>query len=355
MSIAAKFEIPYTRFLDEDAAPTQELPAFAKNADTMIALYRMMVLTRTFDKKAIALQRTGKMGTYPSSLGQEAVSVAMGSAMKPEDVLFPYYREYGAQFWRGVTMTEILLYWGGDERGMNYSGPRKDFPICVPIASHGPHAVGVAFAMQFRQEKRAAVYVCGEGATSKGDFYETVNAAGAWKLPLVIVVNNNQWAISVPRSAQTGAETIAQKAIAGGIAGEQVDGNDIVALRHRMDLALEEARNGGGATLIEAITYRLCDHTTADDATRYRPKEEVDKHWQIEPVARLKKYMSAQGWWDDAKEDALAKQCSDEIDKAVQKYLDTPAQPPETMFDHMFASLPHDLAKQREYLLSRKK
>lgn len=351
----AKFEIPYTRFLDEDANPTQELPGFAKDSETMIALYRMMMLTRAFDKKAIALQRTGKLGTYPSSLGQEAVSVALGSAMIPDDVLFPYYREYGAQFWRGVTMTEILLYWGGDERGMDYSGPRKDFPICVPIASHGPHAVGAAYAMQLRKESRAAVYVCGDGATSKGDFYEAVNAAGVWKLPMVFIVNNNQWAISIPRTAQTGAQTIAQKALAGGFSGEQVDGNDIVALRHCMQRALEKARSGGGPSMIEAITYRLCDHTTADDASRYRSQEEWDQHWKVEPVARLKKYMTAQGWWDDTKEETLISQCAAQIEQAVQAYLDTPAQAPETMFDYMFASLPHDLAKQRDYLISRKK
>ena len=189
-----------------------------------------MVLTRVFDKKAIALQRTGKMGTYPSSLGQEAISVAIGSVMQKDDVLFPYYREYGAQFLRGVTMTEIFQYWGGDERGMDYKGPQKDFPICVPIATHAPHAVGVAYAMKLRKEPRVAVFVCGDGATSKGDFYEAMNAAGLWKLPVVFVVNNNQWAISVRREIQTGCQTIAQKAIAAGFDGEQVDGNDIVAV-----------------------------------------------------------------------------------------------------------------------------
>lgn len=355
MNPVATFQIQYIRFLDEDAKPTQDLPAFARNADTMKALYRMMVLTRTFDKKAYALQRTGKLGTYPASLGQEAISVAIGSAMEADDVLFPYYREYGAQFSRGVSMAEILLYWGGDERGMNFKAQRRDFPICVPIASHGPHAVGTAFAMQLRKEKRASVFVCGEGATSKGDFYEAVNAAGVWKLPMVIVVNNNQWAISVPRSAQTGAQTIAQKAIAGGFDGEQVDGNDIVALKERIQVALEKARAGHGPSLIEAITYRLCDHTTADDATRYRSKDEVDDHWRIEPIARLKKFMSDQGWWDDAQEATLLSKCAEEVEVAVKEYLDTPPQPPESMFDYMFETLPHDLAKQREQFLSRRK
>ena len=347
MSCVASFEINYTQYIDEDSKVVQDLPEFARNNEVLIAMYRAMVLTRTFDQKAISLQRTGKMGTYPSSLGQEAISVAMGSVMQKDDVLFPYYREYGAQFLRGVTMTEILLYWGGDERGMDYQGPTKDFPICVPIATHAPHAVGVAYAMKLRNEKRVAVFVCGDGATSKGDFYEGINAAGNWKLPVVFVVNNNQWAISVRREIQTGSQTIAQKAIAAGFSGEQVDGNDIVAMRDRFHLALEKARNGEGPTLIEALTYRLCDHTTADDATRYRSEEEVNKHWKQEPVARLKNYLQQQSVWDDAQEEALKTECSQKVEAAVGEYLNTPAQDVTSIFEYMYEKVPHDLAKQR--------
>lgn len=354
MTRAAAFEIEYTQYLSETSEVIQALPQFARNPATLIEMYRWMVLTRAFDKKAVALQRTGKLGTYPTSLGQEAVSVALGSVMKADDVLFPYYREYGGQFIRGVTMTEILLYWGGDERGMNYQHQRRDFPICIPIATHGPQAAGTAYAFKLRKEKRAAVYVCGEGATSKGDFYEAVNAAGVWKLPLLILVNNNQYAISVPRSSQTGAVTIAQKAIAGGFLGEQVDGNDVIALRDRIGKALEKAYNGGGPTLIEALTYRLGDHTTADDASRYRTDEEVNYHWRLEPISRLRRYMTAQGIWSDAQEEALAAQCAEKIEAAVQDYLAIPPQPPETMFDHMFAEPTHDLIKQREQFLARK-
>jgi len=347
MSSVATFEIQYTQFIDENAKVTQELPEFARDENTLIDLYKAMVLTRTFDYKAIALQRTGQLGTYPSSLGQEAISVAIGSAMQDDDVLFPYYREYGAQFLRGVSMTEILLYWGGDERGMDYKNQRQDFPICVPIASQGPHAVGAAYAMKLRNEKRVAVTVCGDGATSKGDFYEAMNAAGTSKLPVVFVVNNNQWAISVRREFQTGCETIAQKAIAAGFEGLQVDGNDIVATRNALDQALDKARNGGGPTLIEALSYRLCDHTTADDASRYRSEEEMQENWKKEPIERLKKYMNAEGFWDDEKENALNEECRSKVEEAVKAYLDTPALAPEQMVDYMFAEIPHDLAKQR--------
>ena len=179
-----------------------------------------MVLTRAFDAKAVALQRTGRLGTYASSLGQEAVGVGLAAAMRPDDVLLPSFREHGAQICRGVTLKELFLYWGGDERGNDFAGPRQDFPNCVPVGSHAPHAVGVALAFRLRGETRAAVCVFGDGATSKGDVAEALNMAGVWKVPAVFVVNNNGWAISVPVAKQTAAATLAQKAAASGIAGD---------------------------------------------------------------------------------------------------------------------------------------
>jgi pyruvate dehydrogenase E1 component alpha subunit len=202
------FTIPFTRFLDAGGAALAPLPGFARDADTLRALYRAMVRVRVFDHRAIDLQRTGQLGTYGACLGQEAVSAAIGHAMRVEDVLLPTYREYAAQFQRGVDLTDILLYWGGDERGMAFATQRgtasQDFPMCVPIGSHMPHAAGVAYAFKLRREPRVAVAVIGDGGTSKGDFYEALNIAGAWQLPMVVVVNNNGWAISVPRKHQTG-------------------------------------------------------------------------------------------------------------------------------------------------------
>ena len=200
-----------------------------------------MVLTRIFDEKAVALQRTGRLGTYASSLGQEAVGVGVASAMRQSDVLLPSFREQSAMLWRGVTMPEILAYWGGDERGSNYTGPREDFPVCIPVGTQFPHAAGVALAMKLRGEDRAAVVIGGDGATSKGDFYEAMNIAGVWRLPVVFVINNNQWAISVPRSAQSAATTLAQKSVAAGFYGEQVDGNDVIAVH-----AITAERAGAG-------------------------------------------------------------------------------------------------------------
>ena len=187
------------------------VPKFATDPKERVRLYRAMVLTRAFDTKAIALQRTGRLGTYASSLGQEAVSVGLASAMRPEDVLLPSFRDHGAQLWRGVTPVELLLYWGGDERGSAFAGPKEDFPVSVPVGSQAPHAVGVALAFKLRHEQRVAVCIFGDGATSKGDVAEALNIAGVWNLPAVFVINNNRWAISVPLSRQTAADTLAQK------------------------------------------------------------------------------------------------------------------------------------------------
>src|SRR5919106_2177819 len=303
MTKVAEFAIEYTRFLDPSGRPTAALPDYAKDAAALIPLYRAMVLTRRFDAKAIALQRTGRLGTYASSLGQEAVTVGLAAAMRPEDVLLPTYREAGAQLWRGVTLDELLLYWGGDERGSDFKGPRADFPVAVPVASQCLHAVGVAYAKMLRKEPGAAVCVCGDGATSNGAFYEAINCAGVWRVPAVFVINNNQWAISLPRSAQTAAGTLAQKAIAAGIPGAQVDGNDVIAVRDAVEQALARGRAGEGPSVVEALTYRLTDHTTADDAGRYRGAEAVSREWAKDPIARLRNYLGAAGAWTKSAEE----------------------------------------------------
>jgi len=347
MTAVASFEIRHTQFLDASGRAKAPLPKFAEDPVALIPLYRGMVTTRRFDAKAIALQRTGRLGTYASSLGQEAVPVGTASAMQPDDVLLPSYRETGAQLWRGVTMDELLLYWGGDERGSDFSGPRRDFPVSVPVASHCLHATGAAYAMKLRREPRAAVCISGDGSTSNGAFYEAINMAGAWRVPAIFVINNNQWAISVRRSAQTAAETLAQKAIAAGIPGEQVDGNDVIAVRFAVERALARARAGDGPAIIEAITYRMSDHTTADDAGRYRTEEMVSAQWANDPIPRLRNFLSAAGVWGKADEERMLDEINAAIDAAVERYLATPPQPPEAMFDYLYAELPAALAEQR--------
>jgi pyruvate dehydrogenase E1 component alpha subunit len=347
MTTVARFEISYTRFVDPSGQAVGPLPDFAREPAALLPLYRGMMLTRRFDAKAIALQRTGRLGTYASSLGQEAVTVGLASAMRPEDVLLPSYRETGAQLWRGVSLHELLLYWGGDERGSDFAEPRADFPVAVPIASQCLHAVGAAYAFKLRREPRVAVCVSGDGSTSNGAFYEAINTAGAWRVPAVFVINNNQWAISLPRSSQTAAATLAQKAIAAGIPGVQVDGNDVIAVRHLVERAIERARVGEGPSVVEALTYRMSDHTTADDASRYRDGEAVSAQWPNDPIARLRSFLSEAGAWTKADEERLIDELNREIDAAVERYLATPAQPPEAMFDDLYAELPRALADQR--------
>jgi pyruvate dehydrogenase E1 component alpha subunit len=352
LKTVAKFQVGYEGFIDEHGKALKKLPKFADKPDELIEMYRMMTLARIFDTRSIALQRTGKLGTYASSLGHEAVHVGVGAAMAEQDCLAPMYREYGAQFWRGVKPSEVLLYWGGDERGSDFSGPAHDFAWSVPIATQCLHGAGAALAFKLRKEKRCAVTVVGDGGTSEGDFYEAVNAAGAFNLPMVFVVCNNQWAISVPLAQQTACETLAQKAFAGGFEGLQVDGNDIVAVRNAMEKALAKGRKGGGPTLIEALTYRLSDHTTADDATRYRPDAEVEAAREKEPLARLRQYLTDLGAWDDKKEDALLNDCKRQVADAVDEYQDLPKPPLESMFDYMYAELPEALEEQRAAALA---
>jgi pyruvate dehydrogenase E1 component alpha subunit len=328
--VVAEFEIRHRQYLDATGKLVADPPAFANDRDTMVGLYRAMTLSRIFDAKAIALQRTGQLGTYPSSAGQEAACVGYASAMSERDVMLTTYREQPAQIWRGVTLTELLQFWGGDEAGSNFSGPREDFPVAVLIASQATHAVGVATAFQIRKEPRVAVCALGDGATSKGDFYESVNVAGVWGLPIVFMVINNHWAI------------------AGGIPGIQVDGNDIIAVREIVGEAVERARSGGGPTVVEALTYRMGDHTTADDASRYRREELVSAAWKLDPVARARAYLVAQHWWTKEDEEQLIAQCRSQVDAAVTEYLALPPPVPTAMFDHLFEKLPHTLEWQRK-------
>jgi pyruvate dehydrogenase E1 component alpha subunit len=350
LPVIARFEVRRRSYLAPDGTVLRPLPSFASDIDVLISLYRGMVLTRAFDLKAVSLQRTGRLGTYAVSLGQEAVSVGIASAMREEDVVLPSYRDNGTLLWRGTKMEEILLFWGGDERGNLSSGPAHDFPYCIPVASQAPHAAGVAYAFKLRKEPRVAVCLFGDGATSKGDVWEAMNFAGVHKLPVVFVANNNQWAISVPLQLQTASQTLAQKAIAAGFSGEQVDGNDVIAMRAAAEDAIAQARAGGGPRLIEAVTYRLSDHTTADDAARYRPPEEVQARWKEEPIARLRAYLVSQKAWGKSQEEELAADCQKQIEAAIERYLATAPRAPETMFDHLYAELPRTYVSQRAEL-----
>jgi 2-oxoisovalerate dehydrogenase E1 component subunit alpha len=348
LKTVAEFAIKYCQFLDAAGSLASDAPPLASDTGELLRMYRFMTLVRTFDTKAVNLQRTGKLGTYASCLGHEAAHVGVAAAMHPDDVLVPVYREFGSQIWRGVKMSTILTFWGGDESGSNFSAAREDFPWCVPIASQMLHGAGVAMAMKIKGEQRCSVTYIGDGGTSEGAFYEGINLAGARALPAVFVIVNNRWAISVPIEHQTATQTLAQKAVAAGIPGIQVDGNDVIAVRHIVGVAVERARRGEGPTLIEALTYRLSDHTTADDASRYRDQSEVREAWEKEPLIRLRAYLTRLKVWDEAREEALKAECAREVEAAVDQYLSGPKPSTDAMFDHLFANLPKGLLEQRE-------
>lgn len=360
MKKGASFEVGYLQYLDEKAKPANQLPKFAEDQKVLVKLWKDMHFLREMDRRAVALQRIGKMRTYPSSLGQEAVGVGAGSCLTEKDVLVPYYRGTGTMLMHGVKPHEILLYWGGDERGSDFQAPsaKEDFPIAVPIATQILHAAGVAAAMKYRKQKgRAVLTEIGEGGTSEGEFYEGINVAGAMNLPFVCLINNNQWAISVPPEKQTAAQTFAQKGIGAGIESLQVDGNDIIAVKDATEKAMEKARGGGGPTLIEAICYRLSDHTTADDASRYNDKKTHEKAWENEPLKRLSDYLLKLGAADQKQLDAFQEAIKGEVDKEIKLYLDiieNQLQPAESMFDYLYETLPDKYADQREEVIRRR-
>src|SRR5690625_1877682 len=241
MTLAAKFEIEYLQYLGPDGKTVGELPEAFRDPKKLVPLFKQMLFVRTFDSKSIKLQRTGKLGTYAASLGHEAAHVGIGASMREDDVFATSYREYGAQFMRGVQPREVLLYWGGDERGNDFQGPKNDYPWSVPISTQCLMAAGAALSFKLRKQDRVAVACCGDGGSSKTDFYAALNSAGAYKAPLVLCVINNGWAISVPRHAQTGAETLAQKGIAGGLHCLQVGGSDLFAVLAGVGRALHRA------------------------------------------------------------------------------------------------------------------
>ncbi|MEZ5534497.1 MAG: pyruvate dehydrogenase (acetyl-transferring) E1 component subunit alpha [Thiolinea sp.] len=344
-----------TRLLDAEGKLSGDLPALASEREALIRLYRIMVLTRRFDRAAINLQRTGALGTYPSIEGQEAVGAGIGFAMRADDVFVPYYRDVATQIQRGVLLEETLRYWGGDEWGMHFAHQPHDFPVSVPIATQACHAAGVAYAIKYRQQPGAVVMTCGDGATSKGDFYEAINLAGVMRLPVVFVVNNNRWAISVPLRKQTAAVTLAHKALAAGIDGYRVDGNDALAMTQVMDEVLQQARDQHRPALVEALSYRLGDHTTADDASRYRPADELEAARTLEPLVRFKAYLQNSQQWTEADDEELYAGCDREIAQAVDTYRNYPEQPPGEFFDYMFATPVTDLQQQKQRWLEERK
>jgi len=342
-------KIEFLQILDEQGQLDTKLAKNTLTDDEVIALYEKMVIYRHFDEVAFKLQRSGRMGTYPQNKGQEAAALGSGfAAKKGTDFLVPCYRENAALFLHGLPMESILLHWMGDERGNHIPDGVHVTPLSIPIGTQMLHAVGIAWAAKIRKEERCVITYFGDGATSEGDFHEAMNFAGTLEVPCVFFCQNNQWAISVPRETQTASETIAQKAIAYGMPTVQVDGNDLFAVFKATRDALERARAGGGPSFIEAVTYRLADHTTADDARRYRDAAEVEAWARKDPLIRHRIYLESKGLWSDdqqAETDERAKKIVAEVVRAAEG-IDKPS--PADMFNHTFEHLPASIAQQRD-------
>jgi len=326
------------------AVDESSMPALAP--DLIREIYVDMVRMRAMDDKALKLQRQGRMGTWPPIKGQEAIQAGVAHAMHDDDWLIPAFREHGIMLLRGVPAHLIYAYWAGDERGSAYPDGVRVFPVAVPVGSQWQHGTGVGLSLKLRGEKAVAVALGGDGSTSEGDFHEALNCAGVFETPSVFVIQNNQWAISVPLHQQTAAETLAQKAHAYGIPGIQVDGNDVFAVYAAAAEALERARSGRGPTLIEAVTYRLGDHTTADDASRYRKDAEVLEWEARDPILRLRRYLESRDLWDDDREQALSASVQSWVDEQVAALEAMPPQDPSDIFSYMYADLPPHLAEQ---------
>lgn len=336
-SNAFQGEIPFLRVLDETGQmDADEMP------DIRIAelqgMYDAMWLARTFDQRAVSLQREGRLGTYAQTLGQEAAQVGSAFALAPLDWVVPSYRENGVFICRGIPMQNILLYWSGDSRGMLGFKARRCLPFAVPVGTQVPHAVGMAMACMLRGHCSVVACYFGDGATSTGDFHAGLTMAGVFKAPVVFICQNNQWAISVPRTRQCAAPTLAQKAVGYGIEGIQVDGNDVLACFAATREAVERARGGGGATFIEAFTYRLGDHTTADDASRYRDAAEVEAWKTRDPLVRVRRHLEHAGLWTDEREAALLAKCQHDVDAAVRAAEAVPPADPSDITRYTYAN-----------------
>lgn len=343
----ASFSVSYLQILDKDGNLDRQLEP-ALEPDKLLFIYKTMVRARKLDAKMISLQRQGRLGTFAPVKGQEACQVASAAALRQQDWMFPAFREAAAYLARGTGMTSILLYNRGNEDSQKSPAGQNNFMVAIPVASQIPHAVGAAMAMTIKGEKNAALVYFGDGATSEGDFHESMNFAGVFKAPVVFLCQNNQWAISVPRDKQTASQTLAQKAIAYGFDGIQVDGNDPLAVYAATAQALDKARQGKGPTLIECVTYRMEMHTTADDPSKYRSDEELKQWQEKDPIPRFMNYLEQKKLWTSEKEAQLQQDVDQEIERAVKEAEATPKRQVEEMFKYLYLEMTPRLQEELE-------
>ena len=342
-------EFPIYQIMNENGQLVREDDKERLTDELVREFYYHMVRIRTFDRKAISLQRQGRLGTYAPFEGQEAAQAGSALALGNEDWVFPTYRDHGATLTFGANMARTFLYWNGRVEGCVPEEGKRIFPPAVPIATQLPHAAGAALAEKRKGTKNAAIAYFGDGATSEGDFHEGMNMASVFKVPAVFFNQNNGFAISVPIDKQMNSETVAQKSVAYGIPGVRVDGNDIFAVYFQTKEALERARNGEGPTLIEAVTWRYGAHTTADDPTKYRNQSKSDEIRQTrDPLMRLERYMKNEGIWDEGWTTQIQNQITEEVEQAIREVESYPKPKVDDLFDYVFETPTWTIAKQKE-------
>src|SRR5467141_199342 len=343
-----RFSVEYLSILDSEGNLDSALDPGLPPAE-LKRLYRAMLLARRLDERMVRLQRQGRIGTFAPIKGQEASQLASVAVLKPTDWTVPSFRETAAMIWRGWPIEKILALFAGRLEGSQPAPEQHDLPIAIPVSTQLPHAVGIAYGIQYRGENAVVMAYFGDGATSEGDFHEAANFAGVWHVPVVFVCQNNQWAISVPLKKQTHSRTIAQKALAYGFPGIQVDGNDLLAVYAATREAVARARAGEGPTLIECVTYRLGVHTTADDPTKYRTDEEVKAWEQKDPLTRFRAYLEKK----NLLEPGLEEEVDEEIARGVERFEAMPPADPLGMFEHAYGELPAHLVAERAELTAR--
>lgn len=343
-----KAEIEHIGVLDEHGNFDAKLGKGLIPDDDAVKLYEHMVMCRHLDEVAFKLQRSGRMGTYPQNMGQEATSLGAAYALRKDDWMVTCYRENPGLFWRGLPPEYILLHWMGDERGNQIPEGLYVTPISIPIGTQMLHAAGLAWAAKYRKEDRIACTFFGDGATSEGDFHEAANFAANLDLPVIFFCQNNGWAISVPTKIQCSAPTVAQRGLAYGMDCVQCDGNDIFAVVKVMKDAIQRAREDKRPTFIEALTYRIGDHTTADDARRYRDADELESWKRRDPLTRLRGYLEKKKLWDDKREAAAWERAKTDVAAIIERAEHIAAPAKTDMFDSMYAELPEELKVQRE-------
>lgn len=328
--------------MDENGAVDAEL--FPKDLEDskIVEMYKYMSFARAFDAKALSLQRQGRAVTYGPLIGEEATQIGSAMAMRKDDWFVPNFRQHGVFVARGMPLDVFFLYWKGYEEGNKIPTNVHALPYIVPVASQLPHAAGLAYAQKYSKRDSSVITYVGDGGTSEGDFYEALNFAGVYKLPLITIIENNQWAISVPRKRQSAAQTLAQKGLAAGIDSVQVDGNDVVGVYKAVKAALEISKEG--PTLIECVTYRMSMHTTADDPTKYRSDDEVSTWKMKDPIARVKIYLAKKNLWNDELEGKMQESQKKMIDDAVDK-AELFKPDPKSIFEHVYSYVP-DILKE---------